>query len=282
MMGKFCTGLGPMSPCSDRFIPGGYHPPLSPEDAIRMAARIEGLEAVELVYPGDFSDGARMKAFLDGLGLAAAIVEIDTSTHPKWKYGAFTAPDPAIRREMMETAKRGIDETAKLGADRINLWLGQDGFDYPFQIDYAKCWEEETSALEELAAYRPDIKICVEYKLKEPRTHMLLSTVGKTLAIVNAVGRPNIGVNIDVGHALAAYENPAESAVLLARHGRLFHLHLNDNHRYWDDDLVVGSIHFWETLELFYWLRRIGYDDWLSLDIWPSREDQVDALRAMF
>lgn len=83
---------------------------------------------------------------------------------------------------------------------------------------------------------------------------------------------------IDVGHALMAYENAAESAALLQRFGqKLFYMHFNDNWRLWDDDLTVGSIHVVELLELMYWLDRMDYGGWYALDIFPYREDGVRA-----
>jgi xylose isomerase len=49
-------------------------------------------------------------------------------------------------------------------------------------------------------------------------------------------------------------------------------MHLNDNYRDWDDDMLVGSIHIPEYLELAYWLRKLDYQGWLTLDIFPYRE----------
>ena len=37
--------------------------------------------------------------------------------------------------------------------------------------------------------------------------------------------------------------------------------------------MVVGSVHFWKTLELFYGLDEIGYYGWFSLDLFPYREE---------
>ncbi|MFQ3547929.1 MAG: hypothetical protein SNJ56_06275, partial [Termitinemataceae bacterium] len=57
-------------------------------------------------------------------------------------------------------------------------------------------------------------------------------------------------------------------------------LHVNDNFRYWDDDMIPGSVHTLEWLELFYWLDRIGYDGWLSLDVHAFREnDKIGVAR---
>ena len=121
-----------------------------------------------------------------------------------------------------------------------------------------------------------DLKFCIEYKIKEPRTHCLVSTVCKALLLAMETKNDNVGVNIDTGHALVAYENMAESAVILSLYDKLFHLHVNDNFRTWDDDLAVGSVHLWETIELFYWLDEIGYDGWFSLDVFPYREGWED------
>ena len=77
------------------------------------------------------------------------------------------------------------------------------------------------------------------------------------------------------------YETIAESVALLKRFGnRLIHLHLNDNYRYWDDDMIPGSVHTLEWVEFFYWLDRTGYDGWYSLDIFAFREkDKIAVAR---
>jgi xylose isomerase len=54
-------------------------------------------------------------------------------------------------------------------------------------------------------------------------------------------------------------------------------VHLNDNHRDWDDDLIPGTVHVPEFLELAYWLVRSGYKGWLTLDIFPYREEKIPA-----
>jgi len=90
---------------------------------------------------------------------------------------------------------------------------------------------------------------------------------------------------IDLGHALMAYEDVAESAALLQYFGqKLFYMHFNDNWRLWDDDMTAGSVHTIELFELLYWLDRVHYTGWYALDIFPIektdasryREHQVD------
>jgi xylose isomerase len=71
----------------------------------------------------------------------------------------------------------------------------------------------------------------------------------------------------------------AEAAVMLKMYGeKLFHFHFNDNYRAWDDDMIVGSVHFVEYLELLFWLKEIEYSGWYSMDLYPYREDAKRAL----
>jgi hypothetical protein len=54
---------------------------------------------------------------------------------------------------------------------------------------------------------------------------------------------------------------------------------ISDTHyRSWDDDMVVGSIHTIEYIEMLLWTRKIGYDGWYSMDLYPYREDAGEAI----
>jgi hypothetical protein len=45
-----------------------------------------------------------------------------------------------------------------------------------------------------------------------------------------------------------------------------------------DDDMIVSSVHFTVYIELLFWLRKTGYQGWISMDQYPYREDAVDAI----
>jgi xylose isomerase len=107
---------------------------------------------------------------------------------------------------------------------------------------------------------------------------LLISTAAKAVALKHDVGAENLGVLLDTGHALYAQENLAEVVAFLARHDALVHVHFNDNYRLSDDDLIVGTVNFLETMEMLYWLDRVGYDGWLSFDPHTSLEDPVRAV----
>ena len=67
----------------------------------------------------------------------------------------------------------------------MTLWLGQDGFDYSFQADYLRLWDETAEALRIIAAHNPAIDISIEYKPNEPRAFSLLPDVATTLLMVS-------------------------------------------------------------------------------------------------
>ncbi len=170
-----------------------------------------------------------------------------------------------------------MDMAEYLGAEIMNLWPGQDGFDYPFQIDYRAQWELLTQALREIAEHNPRVKLSLEYKLREPRTHSTIANAGVALFLAQVTGLPNVGVTIDLGHSFNCKESPGNVVAFLDHYGKLFALHLNDNFRDWDDDMAVGVVHFWETLEFLYYLYHSNYEGWLGLDIFPYREDPTMA-----
>jgi xylose isomerase len=60
--------------------------------------------------------------------------------------------------------------------------------------------------------------------------------------------------------------------------GRMFHFHMNDNWKLWDDDMIAGSLHTIEYIEMFYWLRKLNYTGFISTDQYPYREDSRDAV----
>jgi xylose isomerase len=123
----------------------------------------------------------------------------------------------------------------------------------------------------------PEMQFAIEYKLKEPRVHMLLCTAATTLLAIDEIGAANLGVGMDFGHSLFAKETPAAALQMIHRRRRLVSVEVNDNRLEWDDDLTVGSNHPVETLEFLLAVRRIGWTKPLLLDQFPFREDPVGA-----
>jgi xylose isomerase len=271
---KFATGTWIYGTVGDRYLLSGYREGLPVPERVKRIAGIKGISGIEMIYPADFDSGLdEVVDAVNSAGLECSVVGVDLTGDPKWKYGSYSSKDPKLRREAVELTKETVDAAAALGSERINIWPGEDGHDYPFQVDYAESWTLFRNCVSEIASCRPGVKVCIEYKLREPRARSLIDTAAKAVIMCQEIGMENVGVTIDVGHSLQAGENISESIALLSRTGRLFHVHLNDNYRGWDDDMVLGSVHLVEFVEMMYTLRKIEYADWLSVDVYPYRED---------
>jgi xylose isomerase len=265
---------------SDRFL-SGYGEDRTFAQLCDSAVRVPGLSGVEIVGTWHITtrNVLEVKAQLEDHNLKLVSIIPDHFATQIYGTGAFTAKDARVRAQAVADTKAMMDIAAELGCSLINIWNGQDGYDYPFQADYLQEHDWLAAGIRECAQHRSDIRISLEYKLKEPRNRSYIGTAAGALLIAKEIGLPTVGVTIDVGHALAAYEDVGESVAILSRAGnKLFHMHFNDNYRLWDDDMIVGSVHTIEYLELLYWLDRVGYDGYLSLDQYPYREQPEEAI----
>lgn len=250
---------------------------------IAAAGRVGGLDAADLNYPDHFADTspATLAAMLGEAGLALNGLAMRYYGDPGLARGAFTNPDPALRRAAIDLTKRGIDAGLAMGARLMTLWLGQDGVDYAFQGDYRRMWDDTIAAIAEVADHAPEVSIALEYKPNEPRAYALMPDAATTLLAIREAGRPNLGVTLDFAHVLYADEMPAHAAHLIARHARLLGVHLNDGYGKRDDGLMAGTVHPVQTVELFVELARIGWDGVIYFDTFPDHSglDPVEEAR---
>lgn len=277
---KYSTGLWCLAGCADRFVPTGYiNEEYDLRTLIDMAASLDDIDGIEMV--SNQLDGVNIKDVKEwvlGHNLQVSSILANTFGDNKFKLGALTHTDKNLRSEAIDICKQTVEAAEKIDCPMVTLWLGSDGFDYPFQVDYVRQLETLISSLKEISDFNPAMKIALEYKLKEPRMHLAVSNVGKALHLALECGN-NVGVTLDFGHALMSKENPGESVALLSSQQKLFNIHINDAHGEWDDDLIVGAVHSYETLEFLYYLDVIGYDGWLGLDIFPYRMDAMIAAK---
>ena len=250
---------------------------------IGAAGRVGDLDAADLNYPDHF-DGqspADLSRMLGDAGLSLNGLAMRYYTNPAFAIGAFTNPDPDVRREAIDLTKRGIDAGLEMGGRLMTLWMGQDGFDYAFQGDYGRMWDDTIAAMAEVADHAAGVDVAIEYKPNEPRAYALMPNIGTTLLAIREAGRTNLGVTLDFAHVLYADEMPAHTAHLIARHSRVLGVHLNDGYGKRDDGLMAGTVHPIQTVELFVELDRIGYDGVIYFDTFPDHSglDPVEEAR---
>ena len=277
---RFSANINTFNAAADRYVLDGYGQRLTSDELIQAATQVTDLSGVEVVGKWHVNDQnvATLNRQIHDAGLEVTCVTPDIWASARWGWGSFAAADPQVRREAIHEVKKSMEWAKQMDCQVVDLWFGQDGFDYPLQGDFLNAWDRIIEGTIECAEHVPEVNLVVEYKIKEPRTHCYIGTVGKTLLLVQKVNKANVGAMIDVGHALAAYENAAESAALLHYFGdKLYYMHFNDNWRMWDDDMTVGSVHTIEMFEVLYWLDRLEYDGWYALDIFPYREKGVEA-----
>ncbi len=254
-----------------------YHSDRSLEEKFKLASQIKDLDGLELCYPADFENVGLLKKWLDDYGFGVSSVNVRSRRTGKWLRGAFSSADAAERQEVTEDFQRAMDLSQDVKAPRISTCPLNDGHDYIFEMNYFDAYQYAEDTFGAIASHNPDVNICIEYKWNDPRTRCLFGTAAETLTFCQSVGADNLGVTLDIGHSIQAGERPAQSVALLSRANKLFYVHLNDNDRNWDWDMLPGAFNLWDTLEFLYYLDQVGYDnDWYAFDVLSKEVDPVE------
>mgnify|MGYP001380637392 CR=1 FL=1 len=243
----------------------------STKDLLKRASSTKGLTHVDLNFPDHTNPSLKEIAnYCSDCDLKINGLAMRYYTNPSFKLGAFTNPSKKIRQEAIDLTKKAIDGLREINSNLLTIWPGQDGFDYGFQVDYKKIWDDEVKAIKEIAEYDKDCLISIEYKPNEPRAYSLLSNLGTTLLALKEINLNNIGVTIDFAHILYSNEQPALVAALIDKHSKILGLHLNDGYGKRDDGLMAGSVHQLATIELLYYISKTNYDGPIYFDTFPD------------
>ena len=270
------TGL--MGRQADRFHE--YQPARELAERLELVKQVCGADGIEIVYPQEFADPAQTIAIVKDSGLPVSAVNLNVKSEKKWQAGSFTATDPGLRANAVANLKIAMDLAAELDAWMVTCCPLIDGHNYSFQADYLKQWGWLEEGVAEAADHRSDVRISLEYKLNESRNYVILGDMGRCLYLCERLARENVGITMDVGHALVAKETPAEALALAALADRLFYVHFNDNGREWDWDMIPGSVNLWDLIEMVYYMERIDWDGWLAYDVLTRDGDPVETMSA--
>ena len=287
---KTSLGIWALGSMVTRFVPGGYQPDHGGETTVQRVRRaVEGLgdliDDYEFHYPAELSHDNldEVRDALDGHG----IYTVCTGLHldPRFGRGGLVSPDPKVRAEARRLTRETAELAGELGANMV-CWPGIEGYNYPFQTPYAESWAWFMDGIAEAAetCAAKGVKLFLEHKNSEPAMKILMRNIGMTLHVIHTLrgrGIDNVQVNMDWQHLLMNGENLAEYAALLAAEGLLGHQHANSGWGTFDDDNMVGTTAFMETLELAVELRRARYGEngeRLGFDLYPYTEDAVAAV----
>lgn len=256
-------------------------------DAIRAYKKMNGITHLEFNYPEHIAgyDVEEIRKEMGDLKVNGFAVRWRGET---FLNGDFTNPDGNKREQAIKMAKDACDICRDLGGKVITLWFENDGFDYPFQMDYEYAWVQLVTAVQEVCDYAPDMKISIEYKPFEERNFAMVDSTGMTMYLLDQVDRPNIGCTLDFCHMLMKHDNPSYGLALAASKGKLYGLHMNDGYGFQDSGLIFGSVNFSLCAEFIYYLERYNYDGVVFFDTFPIREDSrletqanIDAFEAI-
>ena len=269
---------GFLSQTKDRFHE--YNSPLELEQKFNFMTQIEGYDGVEIVYPYEVKDPVATRDLLDRYGLKIAAVNVNVKAEPEFRNGGLTSSDKAVRDKAVRFIKDAKDFALAVGADKVTCCPLGDGYEFPFQYDYARTWKYLIETFGEAGSYRPEMLLCVEYKPSETRGRCFVDTAAKTLCLLNDIGCKQMGVTLDFGHSMYGNENPAEALSLLDQSPYRYYIHINDNDGKWDWDYFCGTKHFLEYVEFLFYLKKYGYNDYLTSDTSPTRWDIKETFEA--
>jgi xylose isomerase len=242
------------------------------------------------LVPVDASPAARdtivatYRTALDDAGLKVPMATTNLFSHPAFKDGAFTSPDPLVRCFALQKAMAGIDLGMELGAELYVFWGGREGSEVDAGKDPVTSLKRYRDAFNFLCAYVKDqgykVKFALEAKPNEPRGHLFLPTTGAMLGFIETLDDPAmVGVNPEVAHETMAGLNFPHAVAQALDAGKLFHIDLNDQvpGRY-DQDFRFASVNLKDNFFLVKLLEDYGYDGSRHFDAHAYRTEDTEGV----
>jgi len=251
------------------------------DEAVARIAAL-GFDGVELLcdrphwFPGETTaaEAEAMAARLAELGLGVSNLNANTANgffDPRPPENVFepslSSRDAAQRRWRLDYSIAALELAARVGAGNISVTSGRpDSGGTP-----ARGLELFVDSLERLceAAEPLGVRVGVEY---EPG--LLVERAGELAEVIERVGSPLLGANLDIGHSWLDGEEPERAAALLA--GRIWNVHVEDIAARKHFHLVPGD----GDLPIPRWLAALdaaGYGGFHTVELYtyPDAPDQA-------
>lgn len=249
-------------------------------EALNSIAKL-GFEGAEILcdsphwFPDRVNDTeiARTKAQLRDLGLAISNLNANTVNghfRPEPPENVFepslTHPDTETRRLRIDYIRDTLQIAAGVGANCISITSGRP---------IPGCTPESAtdhfvSSLQGLCRMAEDLglRIGIEY---EPG--LIVENAKEVREVVDRVGSPNLGVNLDIGHSYLNGEDPETIVALLA--GRIWNVHVEDikDGKHFHLPPGDGDLPFGRYFEA---LARSGYEGFLTVELYSFPEAPVE------
>ena len=259
----FGAGLWLFGQFVDRYATDAYGPPVGTLEAIERAGAVGDIEVLDINYPfAERRTVEQVREALERNGLRCQAITPHLYMR-EFQKGALHQPRPGSARARRSTCARRPSRSRRRWTPKyVKFWPGQDGYDYPFQVDYRELWDYSVEGVRAVARGDPTCS-----SPSSTRSRSRGSTCSSARPRARCWRSRTMGVRGRRHRARprATRCSPRRrrpTAVQLVRdRGRLFSVEVNDNWREWDDDMAVGSVHLIETLEFLLALRKIGWHE---------------------
>jgi sugar phosphate isomerase/epimerase len=186
--------------------------------------------------------------------------------HPSW-----IEPDPNYRAVRIDHTMRALILARELGAKCITTEPGGP-------LEPGQSWSAALKLFVEML--KPVIAHAEKegvLLLIEPEPGLLIETADQFLELMRHIDSPAVGLNFDIGHSFCVGDEPATTIPRLAKY--IHHFHLEDiaatrvHHHLVPGE---GAIDFGATFRA---IRQIGYDGWVTIELYPYVDDPDAAAR---
>jgi len=186
--------------------------------------------------------------------------------HPSW-----IEPDRHYRRIRIDHTIRSLTPARELGAPCITTEPGGP-------VEPGASWSAAlklfVEGLQPVAEHAEKQGVLL---LIEPEPGLLIETADQFLELMQHVDSPAIGLNFDIGHFYCVKDDPAPTVHRLAPYIRHFHL----------EDIAATRVHHHlipgegaiDFPAVFQAIRQIGYDGWITVELYPYVDNPDDAAR---
>jgi protein FrlC len=249
--------------------------------AIKAVAGL-GYAGVEILcdrphwFPGEVTEQSVDAAagLLSELGLAVSNLNANTANGyyspapPENVFEpALSNPDPALRRWRRDYTIEALRIAARLNARAVSVTAGHPRPGVLPETSLVLLVEELKPICE--AAARCGVKVGIEY---EPG--LLVERAVELVEVIERVGSPDLGANLDIGHSYLDGEVPEQTVALLK--GRIWNVHVEDIRKRKHFHLVPGDgdLPFQRYFDA---LRDGGYDGFLTVELYsfPDRPEEA-------
>lgn len=252
-------------------------------DALEAIAAL-GYQGVEILcdrphwFPGEVSEAEldRVAATLDRLGLAVSNLNANTANgyySPAPPENVFEPalcnPDPELRRWRQCYSIEALRLGARLGARAVSVTSGHPRAGRLPAQSLDLLVESLKPVCEAAAKY--GVKLGIEY---EPG--LLVERATELAEVIERVGSPDLGANLDIGHSFLDGEVPEDTVGLLA--GRIWNVHVEDIKDRKHFHLVPGDgdLPFERYFDA---LRKADYDGFLTVELYSFPDQPVEVGR---